>query len=124
MPGVTTRVTSRRTSFFVSFGSSTWSQMATLYPLRISLRDIAFGGVVGHSAHGDGDAVHLLARGERDLEFAGGGDSVIEEELVEIPDAKKQQRGGVLFLDGGVLPHQRCGGFTHEGKIGVSKGRV
>jgi len=37
VPGVTTRVTSRRTSFLVSLGSSTWSQMATLYPLRMSL---------------------------------------------------------------------------------------
>ena len=36
VPGVTTRVTSRRTSFFASRGSSTWSQTATLYPRRIS----------------------------------------------------------------------------------------
>ena len=61
--------------------------------------------MVGNSAHGDGDAIHLLARGEGDLELAGGGDRVIEEELVEVADAEEQQRGGVLFLDGGVLPH-------------------
>ena len=36
VPGVTTRVTSRRTSFLAMRGSSTCSQMATLNPLRIS----------------------------------------------------------------------------------------
>ena len=36
VPGVTTRVTSRRTSFFASRGSSICSQIATLNPLRIS----------------------------------------------------------------------------------------
>ena len=93
-----------------------------LVSLANELGDIALGGVVGNSAHGDGDAIHLLSRGERDLQFAGGGDGVIEEELVEVPDAEEQQRGGVLFLDGGVLPHQWRGGFTHEEKLGSQKG--
>ena len=93
-----------------------------LVALADELGDVSLGGVVGNSAHGDGNAIDLLARGEGDLELAGGGDRVIEEELVEVADAEKQQRGGMLFLDGGVLPHQRCGGFTHEEKLGSRKG--
>ena len=37
MPGVTISVTPRLTSFFANFGSSSWSQMATLKPARTSL---------------------------------------------------------------------------------------
>ena len=36
-PGVTSSVMPRFTSFFVNFGSSNWSQMATRLPARISL---------------------------------------------------------------------------------------
>ena len=36
-PGVTSSVMPRFTSFFVSFGSSNWSQMATRLPALISL---------------------------------------------------------------------------------------
>jgi hypothetical protein len=25
----------------------------------------------------------------------------------------------MLFLDGGILPHQRCGGFSHLGNCSV-----
>ena len=64
--------------------------------------------MIGNSAHGQGDAIDLLARGEGDLELARGGDGVIEKELIKVADAEEEQRGGMLFLDGGVLPHQRC----------------
>ena len=37
VPGVTTRVTSRFTSFLATRGSSIWSQIATRYPRRMSL---------------------------------------------------------------------------------------
>ncbi len=124
MPGVTTRVTSRRTSFLGELGVLDLVADGDLVSLANELGDVALGGVVGNSAHGEGDAIYLLARGEGDLELARGGDGVIEEELVKIAHAEEQQRGGMLFLDGGVLPHQRCGGFTHEEKLRVSKGRV
>ena len=42
VPGVTMRVTSRRTSPFASFGSSTWSQSAAVFPARISFARYAF----------------------------------------------------------------------------------
>ncbi len=83
VPGVTTRVTSRRTSFLVSFGILDLVADGDLISLANELGDVAFGGVVGNSAHGEGDAIDLLARGEGDLELARGDDGVIEEELVE-----------------------------------------
>jgi len=45
-----------------------------------------------------GDAIDLLTRGQGDLKLARGGDGVIEEELVEVSDAKEQQRVGCSFL--------------------------
>ncbi len=79
-----------------------------LVSLADELGDVALGGMVGNSAHGQGDAIDLLARGEGDLQLARGGDGVLEEELVKVAHAEEQQRGGMLFLDCGVLPHQRC----------------
>ena len=54
-------------------------------------RDVTFGGVVGHAAHGDGRAFFLVARGEGDFELARGDDGVFEEQLVEIAQAEKQE---------------------------------
>ena len=54
-------------------------------------RDVAFGGVVGDAAHGNGRALFLVARGERDFELARGSHGVFEEELVEIAQAEHQQ---------------------------------
>ena len=76
-------------------------------------RDVAFGGMVGDAAHGDGRALFLVARGEGDFELAGGGDGVLEEELVEIAQAEHEQGLGHLLLDAVVLPHERRGGVTH-----------
>ena len=83
-------MTSRRTIFLASFGSSICSQMATLKPLRISLADVALGGVIGHAAHGNGDALFLIARGQRDLQFARRDDGVLEEEFVEVTQAERR----------------------------------
>ncbi len=77
------------------------------------LRDIAFGGMVRHAAHGDGDTFFLIARGQRDLQFFRGQDGVVKEKLVEISQAKEQQGAGMLLLDGGILPHQRRGRLGH-----------
>ena len=83
-----------------------------LISLAHELADIAFGGVVGHSAHGNGNAFFLVAGGKRYLQLARGYDRVVEEKLVEIAHAKKQQRARVLFLNRGVLPHQGRGRFV------------
>jgi hypothetical protein len=32
------------------------------------------------------------------------------EKFAEISQAEEEQRGGMLLLDGGILPHQRSGG--------------
>ena len=69
-----------------------------LVSLADELGDVGFSGVVGNSAHGQGDAIDLLARGEGDLQLAGGGDGVFEKKLVKVADAEKEQRGGMLFL--------------------------
>ena len=41
---------------------------------------------------------------------------VFEKQLVEIAQAKEQQRVGMVFLDRGVLPHQRSGRLAHRSK--------
>ena len=80
--------------------------------------------MVGHAAHGDGRALFLVAGGERDFEFARGGDGVFEEELVEIAQAEEQQGVRELLLDAVVLPHQRRGGVSHESGFARSRSRV
>ncbi len=42
-------------------------------------RDVAFGGVEGDAAHGDGRALFLVAGGEGDFELARGEDGVFKE---------------------------------------------
>src|SRR5262245_37625844 len=63
--------------------------------------------MVGYPAHGHGHALFLVARRERDLKFPGRQHRILEEELVEVAQAKKQQGFGVLPLDGRILPHER-----------------
>ena len=77
-------------------------------------RDVAFGGMKRHAAHGDGGALFLVARGERDLEFARGHHGIFEEQLVKIAEAEHQQGIGDLLLDAVILPHERRGCVTHE----------
>ena len=117
VPGVTTRVTSRFTSFLPSSGVFHLIADGDAIALLDQPRDVAFGGVIGHAAHGNGCAFFLVARGERDFEFARGGDGVFEEELVEIAQAEHQQRVRDLLFDGVILPHQRRGGISHESRI-------
>ncbi len=85
-----------------------------LESLANQLGNVVLGRVVGHTAHRDGDAFFLVARGQRDLQFARGDHRVFEEQLVEIAEAKEEQRVGMLFLDRGVLPHQRSGRLAHR----------
>ncbi len=70
--------------------------------------DVVFGGVPGDAAHGD--VTLFVAGGEGDLELAGGGFGVVEEELVEVAEAKEEQGVGVLAFGGQVLAHERSVG--------------
>ncbi len=75
--------------------------------------DVAVGGVIGDAAHGNGLAFFAIARGERDLQFAGGEHGVFVEEFVEIAEAEEQKSVGIAGFDRLVLLHQRCGGIRH-----------
>ena len=83
-----------------------------LVALADELADVALGGMVGDAAHRNGHAFFLVAGGERNLQLTRRYDRVVEEQLVKVSHAKKQQRAGVLFLDRGMLPHQRRGKFA------------
>ena len=93
------RVTSRRTSFLPGAGLFHLIADGDAIALADQTRDVAFGRMIGHAAHGDGRAFFLVARGEGDFEFARGGDGVVEEELVEIAQAEHQQSARDLLLD-------------------------
>ena len=88
-----------------------------LEALADELGDVVVGRVIRHAAHGDGRALFLVARGQRDLQLARGDHGVLEEELVEVAQAKEQKRAGMLFLDRGVLPHQWSGRLAHGRKL-------
>jgi hypothetical protein len=98
VPGVTTRVISRRTSFLGQRGIFHLVADGHAIALLDEARDVAFGRVVGHAAHGDGRAFFLVARGERDFQLARGHHGVFEEQLVEIAQAEHQQRLGTCCL--------------------------
>ncbi len=51
--------------------------------------DVAFGGVVGNPAHGNGDTFFFVTGGKCDLQFFRGYDGIVEKKLVEISQAKK-----------------------------------
>ena len=76
-------------------------------------RDVTFRRVIGHAAHRNRVALFLVARGERDFEFARGGNGVFEEQLVEVAQPEHQQRVGNLLLRRVVLPHQRRRCLSH-----------
>ncbi len=89
-----------------------------LKALAQQLRKIIFRRVIGHAAHGDGVVFFFVARSQRDLQLTRGHHRVFKEEFVEVSQAEEEQRVGMLFLDRGILPHQRSGGFGH-GRIKV-----
>ena len=66
-----------------------------------------------HAAHRDGDALFLVARSQRDLELAGGDDRILEEKLVEVPQAEQQKRVRMALLDAAVLTHQGSRELSH-----------
>ncbi len=88
-----------------------------LEALANQLGNVVVGGVIGHAAHGNGSALFFVARGERDLQLARGDHRIFEEKFVEVTQAEEEERIGMLFLDRGILPHQRCGGLAHRREL-------
>ena len=74
--------------------------------------------MVGHAAHGHGNSFFLISRSKSDLQFFGGNYGIVKEQLVEVSQAEEQERRGMLFLDGSVLPHQRSGRLIHQAGFG------
>ncbi len=77
-------------------------------PLLDQARDVAVHGVKRHAAHGDGAAIGVFrARGERELERAGGQQGVFVEHLVEVAHPEEQDGVAMLLLRVKILPHRR-----------------
>ena len=86
-----------------SLGSSTCSQIATRWPAAIELAEI-----VGRGLDRDAGERHsIAARGQGDVEDPRGELGVVEEHLVEVAHAEKENRVPVTGLDLPVLLHER-----------------
>jgi hypothetical protein len=60
--------------------------------------------MVRNTTHWNGLVAVLVAGGERDFEFAGGGNSILKEEFVKIAKPEEQQGVGHFLLDSVILP--------------------
>jgi len=78
-------------------------------------RDVGFGGVIRHAAHGNGLAFFAIAGSQGDLQFPRGDHGIFIEEFVEIAETEEQQGVRVARLDGVILLHQRCSWLAHSG---------
>ena len=106
VPGVTTRVTSRRMSRPLAWAaSSTWSQMATRWPARSSRRRWTSRAWCGKPAIGIAlsRVVSVMPEDARD-ELG-----VLVEQFVEVPAAEQQEHARVALLGLPVLLHHRRG---------------
>ena len=84
-----------------------------LAPLPDQLRQVGVPGMVRHPAHRD--VRFLVARGQGDVEKAGGAQGVLEEHLVEIAHAEEEDAVPVAGLDLHVLPHRGGQRKGHRG---------
>src|SRR5205085_9547604 len=84
-------------------------------PFTDQTRDVARDRVMRHAAHGDWCAALFVARGQSDLKFASACDGVVEEEFVEVAEAKEEQRARMLLLQFLILPQHwgKCD-FSHD----------
>ena len=71
------------------------------------LGGVGFHGTPGHAAHGDGIVVAAVSGGEGQLEFPGRDAGVLEEELVEVAHAVKEEGVRILAFDLEILPEHR-----------------
>ena len=104
VPGVTIRVTSRRTSFA---GRGFFDLIADSDAISApdQARDIAFGRMIRHAAHWYGGAFFFVAGGEGDFQLARGRNRVVEEELIEVAEAIHEQGAGNLLFNRVILLH-------------------
>jgi len=70
--------------------------------------------VVGHTTHGDVDTLFFVPRSQSDLQFARRQHRIVKKQFVEIAEPEKQERSGMLLLNGGILPHERRGKLRHK----------
>src|SRR5712671_3982028 len=61
-----------------------------------------------HAAHWHGGAALFVSRCQRNLQFPRANDRVFKEQLIEISQAKEEQRAWMLRLQLPVLPDHRC----------------
>ena len=93
-------------------------------------RQIAVDRMDRHPGHGDVTALMLAAPRQGDAQYPGGRLGILEEQLVEVTHAEKQQGVGLARLGGQVLGHHRAGvdgdgrgrGGVHEGAQGGGSG--
>ncbi len=88
-------------------------------------RQVLLGRVHGHAGHRHRFALMLAARRQSDVEGLCRGDRVIEEQLVEIAHAEKQQAVGIGRL--GLLPlgeHGRGAVGDHCGRVRTGPGNI
>ena len=112
VPGVTRRITSRRTTDLPPRFSRFRRVLDLLADgdadaLRDQLLQVLVGGVDRHAAHRDVGALMLAALGQRDAERARGDLGVVEEHLVEIAHPVEQQAIRIGGLDLEILRHHR-----------------
>ena len=108
VPGVTIRVTSRRTKPLGQLGVLDLVADRHAHAGGDELAQVAFQLVVGKAGHGDRVGA-LVAAGQGQVEHAGGRLGVVVEHLVEVAHAKQQQRIGARPLRFEVLLHHGGG---------------
>lgn len=117
VPGVTTLVTSRRTSPLARRASSIWSHRATLYPRWTSRPSTSQSRAAALPPWGP-DRPCCPAPGRQDeLELTGQELGVLPIRFKEISDSKEDEMARVAGPDRLVLLHHRGerGGLDHEG---------
>ena len=78
-----------------------------LVALLDQLLQVAVHRVIGHAAHGRPLGKAAILACQRQLQLPGDQLGVLEEHLIEVPQAIEQDRTGVLLLDVQVLLHHR-----------------
>ncbi len=118
VPGVTTRVTSRRTSPLACAGVLDLVADRDLEAGTHQLAEVALERLMRHAAHRRFVFGAALARGERDLENGRRLRRVLVEHLEEVTHAIEQDRVRVLRLHLEVVAQHRCELLAHPGWAG------
>jgi len=76
--------------------------------LFYQLGQIAFCGMVWHTAHWDWVAIGLASGGESDIQNITGALGIVKKQFIEVTHAVEQNVIGVVCLDAQKLLHHRC----------------